>query len=301
MIALLMIAPSLCAQQECERWNDDGTIVTNQTTGGPNLLIGMRLVSPSNFTVSAAQVYTGLRTGASSFAVWSHDPGGDRPLMNLSGDGAYQQLTHESWQGAALPSPVTLTAGQIFWLVWGMPNSSRWPAAAATTTNVPYRGSFDGGLTWNGANGGASPWAGAPLKIRLFCPANSSPVIPVGSAKTGAFGDPINSLTGWGVVHNELGFFLDNAAAQAPAVLVLGVQLPAPIVIPGIADLYASPDLTLSFLTSGTPGRSPGSAAIELRVPPGSAGFQLATQWLILDAAAVGGVSHTNGLYLTIL
>lgn len=300
LLALALTASPLAAQQQCQRINDDGTLVTNISMGGPNLSLGMRLVAPGTFTLSAAQVHTGLVAGPASFAVWSHDAANNRPLANLSGNGNYQQSSAILWQGAALPTPITITTGQVYWLVWSMPNSSRSPQATSTTINVPYRGSFDGGLTWNGASGGTQPWPGAPYKIRLFCPHTTNPVTNIGAAKAGVGGLPTQRVLGWAAVGNELGFLLENAAPGATALFVLGVQPPLPIPL-GIADLYASPDILIPFGTSGTPGRGVGSASLELRIPPGSAGFPLASQWLVLDGAAVGGVSHTDGAHVTIL
>ncbi|MFG0251428.1 MAG: hypothetical protein ACF8NJ_00980, partial [Phycisphaerales bacterium JB038] len=229
-------ASSLPAQQQCASRNDDGTLRTDVSMGGANLSLGMKLIAGSSFTLSAAQVHTGVRSGPASFAVWSHDPNGDRPLANLSGDGAYQQTTAIAWQGAVLPSPIPLTAGQVFWLVWSMPNSSRTPYATTITDPIPYRGSFDGGQTWNGANGGASPWPGQAYKIRMFCPYATNPVVHVGAGKPGVNGIPTHTVTGWAAMFNDLSFILENAAPGAPALFLLGPQPGGPIQLPGVAD-----------------------------------------------------------------
>src|SRR5690606_31313614 len=113
--------------------------------GGPNLLFGMRLVAEANYTISAVQVHTGLVGGPATMAIWSHDPINDRPLQNVSGDGSYTQSTVITWQGAALPQPVNLLQGEVFWVVWGTPNGARTPLSTNTVGDVPYRGSFDGG------------------------------------------------------------------------------------------------------------------------------------------------------------
>lgn len=298
LIALLFLATLSPAQQECARRNDDGTLLTTTTTGGPNLLIGFQLVAEATYTVSAAQVITGLRSGPASFAIWSHDVGGNRPGVNLSGDGIYTQDSFVAWQGAELPTPVTVTTGQTFWLVWGMPNGSRAPLATSVTTAIPYRGSFDFGGTWNGANSGTQPWPGQPYKFRLYCPRPTNPITAVGTSKPGVVGVPVQTVTGWATAPNELSFILGNAAPAAPAVLFVGTQ--AHIPLPPIADLYVAPQITLEFLTSGTPGRGAGAAGTALRIPFGAQGFPLATQWLILDSAAVGGVSHTDGAWVVI-
>lgn len=299
LLLALCLASSLSAQQECARRNDDGTLRTDTVTGGPNLLIGLRLVAEASYTISAAQVPTGLVAGTGTFAVWSHDAANDRPLANLSGDGVYQQIAPVVWQGAALPTPVALTTGQVFWLVWGMPNSSRTPLATSTTHPVPYRGSLNGGATWNGQNNGASPWPPQPYKLRLFCTYATNPVVAVGNGKSGAFGVPLQHVIGWAAQRNELAFALTSAAPAAPAVLALGTPFFLPL--PGVAELYVNPLLTIPVTTSGTPGRSPGAASMAFRVPFGAAGFPLATQWFVVDSSSVGGLSHTDGAQVVIL
>ncbi len=299
LVSLLLVA-SAVAQRECVTTHDDGTLVTNVTMGGPNLLLGMRLVASANNIISAAQVHTGLVAGPGSFAIWSHDAANDRPLANLSGTGTYTQTSVISWQGADLPTPVALTANQVFWLVWGMPNGSRTPYSTTATGTVPYRGSFDGGSTWNGANSGANPWPAKPYKSRLFCPHNTNPIVPVGVGKAGVVGVPNQIVTGWAAQGNELGLVLTNAAPAAPAVLGIGTQ--TYFQLPPIGEFHVNPLITIVVTTTGTVGRGAGSAGTALRLPAmGALGFPLATQWFILDAAAAGGWSHTAGAHTTIL
>lgn len=296
---LLALAATLPSQQQCATRNDDGTLVTNVTTGGPNLLIGMRLVAPANQTISAVQVETGLQTGAGSMAIWSHDAINDRPSSNASGDGAYSHCQVISWQGATLPTPVAVTTGQVFWVVWGMPNGSRTPWSTNTVGDVPYRGSFDGGATWNGQNNNTQPWPAKPYKIRLFCPYSTSPIQSVGQGKVGTNGVPLTHVTGWPAQRNELGIILKQAAPASIAVLAIGT--PTNVQIPGLADVYVNPILTLAVLTSGTAGRGIGTAGLPLRLPPaGATGFPLALQWFVLDSLALNGLCHTDGTQTTV-
>lgn len=298
LLSLLLAVPCT-AQKECETLNDDGTLVTNVTMGGPNLLLGMRLVAQASNVISAAQVHTGLVAGPGTFAIWSHDAANDRPLANLSGDGSYTQTNVISWQGATLPTPIALTTNQVFWLVWGMPNGSRTPYSTLAAGNVPYRGSFDGGASWSGSNGGATPWPAKPYKYRLFCPYPTNPILPVGTGKPGVVGVPNQIVTGWSAMGNELGLVLTNAAPAAPAILGIGTQ--TFFSLPGLGDFHVNPLITIVVTTTGTVGRGAGTAGLSLRLPSGGAmGFPLATQWFIFDAAAVGSLSHTDGAHTTI-
>jgi hypothetical protein len=232
-------------------------------------------------------------------AVWTHDAANDRPAANASGDGAFTQCSVISWQGAVLPTPVSVTQGQVFWLVWGMPNSSRTPLSTNPNGDIPYRGSFDGGLTWNGQNNGATPWPARPYKIRLFCPHPTSPVQSVGNGKAGTGGVPVIHVSGWPAPGNELDVDLKQAAPASPAVLALGTH--AQFQIPGLADVYVNPIVTVLLTTSGTVGRGTGTAWLPLRLPgSGAAGFPLALQWFILDPMAVNNLAHTSGIHTVI-
>jgi len=294
LLLFFALSVPVAAQQQCDSRNDDGTLVNNVTTGGPNLLLGMRLVAQSAFTVAAVQVETGLQTGPGTMAIWSHDAVNDRPGSNVSGDGSYAQCPVIAWQGAVLPTPVSLTQGQVFWVVWGMPNGSRTPWSTNPVGDVPYRGSFDGGATWNGQNNGALPWPPKPYKIRLFCPYQTNPIVSVGQGKTGTAGVPVTEVTGWPALGNELDVLLKNAAPASPAVLAVGT--PGQFQIPGLADIYVTPVLTVAVTTSGTAGRGSGNAGLPLLIPrTGARGFPLALQWFVLDTQALNGLAHTDG------
>lgn len=298
-ILLLTLANIVPAQQQCASRNDDGTLVTNTSMGGPNLLLGMRLVAEGNYTVSAIQVPTGLVSGPGSMAIFDHDAVNDRPNQNVSGSGIYTQSNVIAWQGASLPTPIAVTAGQVFWVVWGMPNGSRTPWSTNTVGDVPYRASFDGGLTWNGQNNGATPWPAKPYKIRLFCPYLTNPILSVGQGKLGAVGVPTIEVTGWSAQSNELGVILNQAAPASPAVLAIGTQ--TQFQVPGIADVYVNPILTVLVTTTGTAGRDIGTASLPIPIPSlGARGFPLAVQWFVIDPLALNSVAHTSGRHTTI-
>jgi hypothetical protein len=298
-LVLFTLASFLPGQQQCAARNDDNTLVTNTTMGGPNLLFGMRLIAEANYTIAAIQVPTGLLDGPGSMAIYDHDAGNDRPNQNISGTGAYTQCRVISWQGAALPTPIAVTQGQVFWVVWGMPNGSRTPLSTNAVGDVPYRGSFDGGLTWNGQNNGATPWPARPYKIRLFCPYPTNPLQPIGVGKTGTNGVPVLHVTGWSAQGNELDINLKQAAPAVPAILAVGTH--AQFQVPGIADVYVNPILTVVVTTSGTAGRGVGTAGLPLVIPArGTAGFPLAVQWFVLDPIALNGIAHTAGIHTVI-
>lgn len=302
LLAVLVAAGTPKTQKQCVETFATHPLNSNTTMGGPNLLLAMKLTAPRDLRLAAAQVQTGLRAGPASMAVHAHDSSGDRPGASLSGTGAYRQTARIAWQGAKFPRVVSLRKGTVFWLVWGMPAGSRTPWGVPSAGTIPYRGSFDGGKTWNGANGGRQPWPPKSFKIRLFCDAVVVPVRTIGTSKPGRGGvAPTQRLLGWPVNGNELGVLLERGAPGVPAFLVLGP--PANLPAPPLGTLWANPSIVVPQSTSGSSRSGPGTgeALVTVPLPDGyGVGFTFATQWVLLDPAAAAGVSHTFALVVVI-
>jgi hypothetical protein len=164
VVTLLVAAGASPAQVHIFGRNEGGNFQDNRSMGGPNLLLGMQFTALSSEIISRLEIFTGERTGTNSLALWTHNAGMNQP-GTLIASGTWPMVSANSWQGVNLPlGGVPIVMGTTYWLVWGPINSSQasWddqPGAAQTV----YRGSFDGGTTWNGPfNGG---W-----KFRLFAP-----------------------------------------------------------------------------------------------------------------------------------
>jgi len=116
--------------------------------------------------VSAAEVFTGEGTGTNSVAIWTHVAATNAPGVLLA-SGSWAMSSTNSWQGAALSTPVPLSAGTTYWFVWGCVNGSQASIDLPSTTAItqPYRGSTNAGASWTGPFQSATrPW-----KFRVTC------------------------------------------------------------------------------------------------------------------------------------
>ena len=109
--------------------------------------------------IHRVEVFTGQVAAASRIGLWSHDVSGDQPDVALAG-GDFTTVVPNGWQGADLETPVSMTAGTSYWIVWEMPKSSQ-ISRTATGDMVTYKASDDAGASWTG------PWS-EQEKFRLY-------------------------------------------------------------------------------------------------------------------------------------
>ncbi len=138
LLAPLFLASSLLCQQECVSTHDDGTIVTNVSTGGVPL--AYRMTAAKAMTISALELYTGKRAGTGTLSIYAHDPVNNTPTTIRGGKASYTQRIMEGWQGAQLPSPVSLQQGEVYWIVWENPSGSRINWSTDPNGTIHYRG-----------------------------------------------------------------------------------------------------------------------------------------------------------------
>jgi hypothetical protein len=143
----------------CFSSNATGT-PSGSTMGGPELTLGMQFVPTAPMTVTAIEVYTGDASGTNTIGVWSHDAAANAPDVVLR-DGTWAMVSSPSWQGATLTTPLALTPGTTYWIGWEPVNGAL-ASLASAGTDLTYRGSFDGGASWNG------PYSG-PWMFRVSC------------------------------------------------------------------------------------------------------------------------------------
>ncbi|MCK6506887.1 hypothetical protein L6R53_26535 [Myxococcota bacterium] len=144
----------------CVAVNDGDDYNDGTSMGGPGLLLGFRYEASEDVEVGRIELFTGEGSGMSELAIWSHDAGRNQPLAELT-SGDWRLDVTNAWQGADLDECVTLSAGETYWIVW-TPIGSEQASIQDTGTDVVYRGSFDGGVTWNGPY--EEPW-----KFSLHC------------------------------------------------------------------------------------------------------------------------------------
>jgi len=286
----LVLAPSSGAQiPPCLSASDNANYLAGTSMGGPNLLLGIKLTNgPSALAVQAAEVFTGGVAGLNSLGIWSHDAANNRPGVDLA-TGSWVAPSTVGWKGVNLPAPVFLSAGQDFWLVWGPQNGSQISAEVRnTTTGQPYRGSFDGGQSWNG------PFVNYDWKFRLHC--NQIGGFSVfgqscaGSGRT----RPTLGLSGSSSIGQSCSVLLTNALPTTGATAFLGFsntswngvnQLPFDMTLIGAPGCFVLVDLLVgaSMLTDAR-----GGASLTLSIPSSSAlvGVTTYAQWAVVDASA---------------
>jgi hypothetical protein len=141
----------------------DGPNYDDGVSTGPDLM-GVKIVAPQTLNVTRIEVFTGEVAGASTLALWTHSAATDAPSAAI-GTGTFEVALPVGWQGAELATPIPIAAGTTFWMVWDMVNNAQSTIEVYTMIGPnlsQYRGSFDGGQTWNG------PFQ-TQIKLRLWC------------------------------------------------------------------------------------------------------------------------------------
>jgi hypothetical protein len=308
-IGLLAFASTSIATAQCTKpcWglNDDLVYDSKISTGGPNLSIAFKIRLPSSIPAQRLEVFTGKRAGAGSVAIWSHDSSGNKPKTKLT-SGSYTQNTTVTWQGANLATPQVLIANTDYWFEWSMPNGSQSPIKQRNPSNagIQYRGSFDGGKTWNG------PFTFYDWKLRIFCCKKPAAGIFLlyGTACGPKGKQPNLSNSGIPTVGKTYAVTGSGASPTKPALLTLGASkskwgpftLPFDLTPFGASgcQLLASVDVTGSALTS-----SAGSVSFSIPVPnqPSLSGIVFNHQiWVFDPTVNKLGIAFSRGATVTL-
>jgi hypothetical protein len=266
--------------------------------GGPNLLLGIRTVAPAAYAATRIEVFTGNASGQNSIAIWTDDAANNQPLAPLA-QGTWMMARNRAWQGANLAQPVALAAGQAFWVVWGPINGAQASIQALSGPGAQvYRGSFDGGASWNG------PWQGDQWKFRIYC---GSPghyeVFGAGCAGTTRT-TPVLGFDGIPTVGASMSILLDRAVPNDFALLIVGdsttnsngTPLPFDLGPLGAAGCLIQASVGATVFTPTDPAT--GQAVLNLNLPANASLFGLLfyNQWFVHDAAANAlGFKVSNG------
>ncbi|MCC6782102.1 MAG: hypothetical protein IT457_04595 [Planctomycetes bacterium] len=298
-VLVATLAPATAQTGPCFAAFDGPNFLPGVTTGGPNLSIGIKSTNgTSTLLVFAAEVFTGGGSGSNGVAIWTHDAVNNRPGRPL-GIGTFGLQNARIWQGANLTVPVLLSAGQDFWFVWSVQNGQFSSIERSNrTSGQPYRGSFDGGQTWNG------PFVNYDWKLRLWCG-------PIGEVSTFGTACPGSARTqprlgssGAPSLGNPFSLHLTNALANSSAVAflgfsdrVLGGSTPLPLHLGpfGATGCFVLIDLVADATLPTDPS---GAASLNLVVPNSSAliGTVFFGQWIVADPAAnTLGIATSEG------
>jgi hypothetical protein len=274
---------------------DTPNFENGRSMGGPNLLLAIKIQPPQLVVAMRLEIFTGEHRGTNTLALWSHDPVGNLPLAVL-GQGSWEMSRENGWQGCMLTVPIVLNAGQDYWLVWGCQDGSQASSAGTGAGAQPYRGSFNGGASWNG------PFQSVQWKLRIWT-GSAGHYTSFGSGCSGPASAPELNWIGTPFVGATYDLHLQRGPANGATILVfgtsdsgfLGYALPyalAPHGAPGCAVL-AAPLVTLFVLAD-----SSGRAQVQGHVPndPAFAGQAIYSQWFCLDAGANAlGLTVSNG------
>ncbi|MFG0318148.1 MAG: hypothetical protein ACF8XB_12815 [Planctomycetota bacterium JB042] len=290
LLLLLLGLAGVAPAQVCHVENDGPTFNDLVATGGPPLLIAVRFSPFTSFTASGIELFTGEGTGSNGVAIWSHDGFANEPLAPL-GTGSWSMSATNQWQGAPLFPPVPLNAGTLYWMVWEPQPGAQSSQQVGTTPGQIYRGSFDGGATWNGPFQSPS----VHWKFRIEC--CSGFLLPYGAACPGLIGAPALAGSGCPTPGETIVVEASNMLAGQPALLLLGSNnLTAPI------DPFCSVH-NLPWIGSGTSFTVgplgtltlPGTIPIGTAVPA-----DVYLQVLVSDPGAPGGIAVSNALQVHI-
>jgi hypothetical protein len=137
--------------------------------GGP--IVAIAWTPSASVTVSRIEVFTGEASGNIALGIWSDDGGlPSKPLADL-GDTGYFPLptTTVSWQGSNLLTPVTVTAGTKYWVLFDPIGGEQapiqngvgqqyWGSSSGTISSVPPADWF-----------GPFSFSDHAWKFRMFC------------------------------------------------------------------------------------------------------------------------------------
>jgi hypothetical protein len=300
-LVLLALLTPVSAQAVIEHSNFDGPLFADAVSmGGPNLLVAFKTTMPATVVATRVEIFTGEGSGSNTIAIWSHDPVNNQPLASL-GTGTWTMGNTNTWQGAPLPAPVVLTTGQEVWLVWGPVNGSQASVQGTGAGAQPQRGSFDGGLTWNG------PFQSNQWKFRIWSgPAGHYEIY--GAGCQGTAGTPRGGWSGMPMAGGSFDVTLERAPANTVAALILGdsntvwngTPLPLSLASLGAPNCSLLASLVVSLTTTVD---SAGRAVMPIPLPanPALAGLQFFDQWFVLDLAANPfGFTFSNGGVATV-
>lgn len=300
LLTTLCAAPLTAQLTTLEQADFDGpTYDPAVSMGGPNLLLGIKLQAASTYTASRIEVFTGKGRGSNTLAIWSHDPNSNQPLAQL-GVGSWEMSRLNGWQGAVLGTPVQLTQGQDFWLVWGCINGSQCPTAGNGPGAQAYRGSFDGGQSWNG------PFTSHQWKLRIYSGLFPGHYEVFGSGCSGSSRTtPELGWDGQPLLGNSMSINLDSGSASSFALLTIGLS----------DTVYNALSLPYDLSTLGAPGcflrtsvgatlfastDASGDATATLPIPNTGAliGINFYDQWFVYTAGAntLGFLTSNGGV-----
>jgi hypothetical protein len=288
---VVAFAAALPAQQLVLAFNDNPSY-GSYAVGWPASTIAFRFTANAP-VIAAAEIFTGNQPPAThTLEIRTRDATTGLPDQLVGQPGSWSTTHTRCWQGAIFAQPANLAIGTDYFLVWRVTGMFHQHSVSADTepSNVLIEVRIGDGVGWQGNSQ-------APGKFRLFTPYVPGPTSSYGTGKAGQYGVPQIGLQGWPAIGGVVDVWLDSAARNVPAILVLGTPIPPGVPL-GFADLYVTPDLLLTIITKTQTNPLNGGVCYSLFVPnqPSAIGFPLSFQWGVFDALALDGFSHTGAV-----
>ena len=289
LLALVVALAAAVPAQRLAFSQNDNLSYGGYAVGWPASVIGFRFTANAPILV-AAQIFTGNQPPAAhTLEIRTRNATTGLPDQLVGAPGAWSTVHARCWQGAQFATPSNLTVGQDYFLVWRVTGMFHQHSLSADTepSNVLLETRISDGTSWNAV----SQQAG---KFRLFAPHSAGVNSTYGTGKAGQYGVPTIGLSGWPTLGSPIDVWLDSAARNVLAVLVLGTPLPGVPV--GFATLWVTPDVLVTTTTRLHSNPTSGAASYTLAVPntPNALGFPLSFQWGVFDVLALDGFSHTG-------
>lgn len=285
----LAILPALPAQQLVLAMNDNPSY-GSYAVGWPASVLAFRFTANAQ-VLGAAEIFTGNQPPAlHTLEIRTRNAATGLPDQLVGQPGTWSTTHTRCWQGAIFAQPANLTIGQDYFLVWRVTGMFHQHSVSADTepSNVPVEVRVSDGSTWHAQ-------ATLAAKFRLFAPYTPGATSTYGTGKAGQYGVPTIGLQGWPAIGGVVDVWLDNAARNVPAILVLGTPIPSGVSV-GFATLWVTPDLLLTITTKTHTNPVAGGVCYSLFVPntPSAIGFPLSFQWGVFDVQAQDSFSHSG-------
>ena len=137
-----------------------------------NVTQAMSWVPTVSGTITRLEFYTGETTGANAVGIWSNDSTGlvNKPLAALGWSDPFTLNFAKGWQGADLLTPVTVTAGQLYWVAWEASGGEQTPVNDdPADIQQTYWGSWTGDISTANFTNGPFSFSNMRWKFRVFC------------------------------------------------------------------------------------------------------------------------------------
>ena len=289
LAALCAVVP-LSAQKVFDALNESAP-VTYLSTAGNWFVIKRPITAPAVLTALEYRLSSTTAT-AIDVGMFDEDPITGKPL-NLLGSGTVTLTPNvPDWYGAKFTAPIVITtSGNYFLGVKIVSPAKVGLAANSAGTSTPH--------WWNPTAGWSGPFASYAWPFRLYANGNIGAFVNYGTGKagSGAFVPALRGL-GWPNTGNKVEVQASSGLGGAAVLYIFGSRVSIPLTI---GTVYAFPTVSISATAGGT-GSGLGYASLELAIPnsPALQGVLLATQAWFLDSGATDGVTHTDGVEMTI-